>query len=184
MLPLRGLHVNHAVQRGIWVPTQHFLWDEGKPWSNWPVAGPSGCKLISSQQSDIKYVSLCAVTLLKNIYKLFLQIFFCAFNLDKHQTSAEGMNAYMHKHAYNSLIITPCASKSCYVSQYVLVSSPLWNLWPDIIFCLKVAVLSMWGALSDERLGLSLVSHCQQCLVHCQNFIVFTFYMIHTFMHI
>jgi hypothetical protein len=41
-------------------------------------------------------------------------------------------------------------SKSCYdwrsVSQYVLVSSPLWNLWPDIIFCLKVAVLSLWGA--------------------------------------
>jgi hypothetical protein len=36
------------------------------------------------------------------------------------------------------------------VSQYVLVSSPLWNLWPDIIFCLKVAVLSLWGTLSDK----------------------------------
>jgi hypothetical protein len=21
-----------AVQRGIWVPTQHLLWDQGKPW--------------------------------------------------------------------------------------------------------------------------------------------------------
>jgi hypothetical protein len=31
-------------------------------------------------------------------------------------------------------------------------------------FCLKVAVLSLWGALSDERSGLSLVSHCQQYL--------------------
>jgi hypothetical protein len=56
-------------------------------------------------------------------------------------------------------------------SQYVLVSSPLWNLLPDIIFCLKVAVLSLWGALSDERLGLSPVSHCQQFLVRCQNLI-------------
>jgi hypothetical protein len=41
------------------------------------------------------------------------------------------------------------------ISQYVLVSSSLWNLWPDIIFCLKVAVLSLWGAPSDERSGLS-----------------------------
>jgi hypothetical protein len=30
-LPLGGLHVKHAVQSGIWVPTQHFLWDQGKP---------------------------------------------------------------------------------------------------------------------------------------------------------
>jgi hypothetical protein len=56
-------------------------------------------------------------------------------------------------------------SKSCYDWQ----SSWPWNLWPDIIFCPKVAVLSLWGALSDERLGLSPVSHCQQCLVHCQG---------------
>jgi hypothetical protein len=54
------------------------------------------------------------------------------------------------------------------VSQYVLVSSSLWDLWPDIISCLKVAV-SLWGVLSDERSGLSPVSHCQQCLVHCQK---------------
>jgi hypothetical protein len=25
-----GLHEKHAVQRGIWVPTQHLLWDQGK----------------------------------------------------------------------------------------------------------------------------------------------------------
>jgi hypothetical protein len=25
------LHEKHAVQRGIWVPTQHLLWDQGKP---------------------------------------------------------------------------------------------------------------------------------------------------------
>jgi hypothetical protein len=38
-----------------------------------------------------------------------------------------------------------------------------------IIFCLKVAGLFLCGALSDERSGLSLVSHCHQCLVHCQS---------------
>jgi hypothetical protein len=26
-----GLHEKHAVQRGIWVPTQHLLWDQAKP---------------------------------------------------------------------------------------------------------------------------------------------------------
>jgi hypothetical protein len=31
VLPLPGLHEKHAVQRGIWVPTQHPLWDQGKP---------------------------------------------------------------------------------------------------------------------------------------------------------
>jgi hypothetical protein len=31
MLPFGGLHVKHAVQRGIWVPTQHLLCDQGNP---------------------------------------------------------------------------------------------------------------------------------------------------------
>jgi hypothetical protein len=31
---------------------------------------------------------------------------------------------------------------------------PLWDLRPDITSCLKVAVLFLWGALSDERTGL------------------------------
>jgi hypothetical protein len=30
-LPLGGLIVKHTEQRGIWVPTQHLLWDQGKP---------------------------------------------------------------------------------------------------------------------------------------------------------
>jgi hypothetical protein len=40
------------------------------------------------------------------------------------------------------------------VSQYVVVSSPLWDLWPDIAFCPRVAVFSLWGAVSDERTDL------------------------------
>jgi hypothetical protein len=31
MLLLRGLREKHEVQHGIWVPTQHLLWDQGKP---------------------------------------------------------------------------------------------------------------------------------------------------------
>jgi hypothetical protein len=53
------------------------------------------------------------------------------------------------------------------VSQSVClgVESTLEFLRPDIILCLKVAVLSLWGALSDERSGLSPFSHFHQCLI-------------------
>jgi hypothetical protein len=40
------------------------------------------------------------------------------------------------------------------VSQYALVSSTLRDLQPDITSCRYVAVLFVWGALSDERTGL------------------------------
>jgi hypothetical protein len=49
------------------------------------------------------------------------------------------------------------------VSQYVLVSSPVWDFWPEIFF-FKVTVLSFGGALSDERSGLSCVSLCHWSL--------------------
>jgi hypothetical protein len=58
------------------------------------VARPSGSKLTSSQQSRIKYASpnnspyLCCCFIEKHLlYKLFLQIFLCAYNLDEHQTA-------------------------------------------------------------------------------------------------
>jgi hypothetical protein len=31
MSPFGGMHMKHAVQRGIWIPTQHLLWYQGKP---------------------------------------------------------------------------------------------------------------------------------------------------------
>jgi hypothetical protein len=55
------------------------------------------------------------------------------------------------------------------VSQYVLVSTPLCERLTRYCFlfkslCLEFVVLSLWGALSDERPGLSFVSHS---LVNC-----------------
>jgi hypothetical protein len=37
--------------------------NHGKPRSSWPVAGPSGCKLTSSQQSGVEYASPNIVSL-------------------------------------------------------------------------------------------------------------------------
>jgi hypothetical protein len=34
LLSLGGLHVNHAVERRIWVPTQNLLWDQGNTRKN------------------------------------------------------------------------------------------------------------------------------------------------------
>jgi hypothetical protein len=72
-----GLHEKHAVQRGIWVPTQHLLWDQGKPrktLTSWPVAGPSGCKLTPSQQSGVEYAS-------PNIVSLSVRLLYCTIRL-------------------------------------------------------------------------------------------------------
>jgi hypothetical protein len=67
--------------------------NHGEPWSSWPVAGPSGCKLTSSQQSGIKYASpnispylCCFFSFLIFFTSCFLQLFLCAYNLDEHQT--------------------------------------------------------------------------------------------------
>jgi hypothetical protein len=43
------------------------------------------------------------------------------------------------------------------------VSSPIWGSWPDIYYCLTVTVLFLWGALSDERAGLSFIYAAGPC---------------------
>jgi hypothetical protein len=63
--------------------------------------------------------------------------------------------------AYSPLQLTHSKSKSHYnrrpVCQSVLVSRPIWVSWPDINLCLTFTVLSMSGAPSDQRSGLSSV---------------------------
>jgi hypothetical protein len=49
--------------------------------------------------------------------------------------------------------------------------APVWSLRPDFYYCLTVTGVLMWGALSDERTGLS------QSAVCCQ-YVQFTFYML------
>jgi hypothetical protein len=69
------------------------------------------------------------------------------------------------------------------VRQYVLVSSPIWDFWPKIFFFFffKVTVLSFWGALSDERSGLSFVSLCQYSLQwSVRIYINYLHFMFHT----
>jgi hypothetical protein len=43
-------------------------------------------------------------------------------------------------------------SQSASLSWY---QTPIWGSWPDFYSCQTIAGLLIWGALSDERMGLS-----------------------------
>jgi hypothetical protein len=57
------------------------------------------------------------------------------------------------------------------------VSMSWCRIHSEICDRLKIAVLSLWGPLSDERSGMSPASHYQQYLVLCQKFNVI--YILH-----
>jgi hypothetical protein len=48
-----------------------------------------------------------------------------------------------------------------------IVVEPLLVLMTRCFYCFKIAVVSLWSALSDERSGLPIVSHSLQYLVVC-----------------
>jgi hypothetical protein len=70
--------------------------------------------------------------------------------------------------------LTMSKSKSRYdwqaVGQLVLLWSPIWGRWQNFSYCQTVAVLSIWGALSDPRTALSCtaVKISSTCLLHSQ----------------
>jgi hypothetical protein len=51
--------------------------------------------------------------------------------------------------------LTDFKSKLYYDRRSVLMSNPIWGRSLDFCCCQTLAVLSMWGALTDERTGLS-----------------------------
>jgi hypothetical protein len=65
--------------------------NHGNPWSGWPVIGPSGCKLTSSQQSDIEYASpnispcLWGCFIINTYTVCFTDVLY-SYNLDKQHT--------------------------------------------------------------------------------------------------
>jgi hypothetical protein len=51
------------------------------------------------------------------------------------------------------------ASLSCY-------QAPIWGLWPDFYYCQTIAGFFIWGALSEERTGLSFTMYSVQYTVY------------------
>jgi hypothetical protein len=114
MLPLGGLHVKLALERGIMVQTQHLLWDQGKQRKTLiEFAGRMTFRmqLTSSGQCGIKYASpnispsLCSFFYFN--FKLFLQTFLSVYNLDKHQTvyNTYGRNERIFAQIYISVSV-------------------------------------------------------------------------------
>jgi hypothetical protein len=70
-----------------------------------------------------------------------------------------------------------CGQES--VSQSVLVLSPTWGPRPDFRWCQTVAVLWMWGALSEKRVDLSFtaVKISSTCHLYSQ-FYMSAFYIV------
>jgi hypothetical protein len=75
-----------------------------KPWSSWPVAGPSECKLTSSQQSNIKSASpnispyLCCCFIIKSVYNFWftdIKVHIIWSNIPC-TTLGKTMHTYMH----------------------------------------------------------------------------------------
>jgi hypothetical protein len=142
-------NVEFAYQLSICSGTKE---NHGKPWSSWLVAGPSGCKLTSSQQSGIKYAGPNISSYLRlfpfffsfeNIYKFFLRTFLSVHNLDKYQI------------VYNTCVGNECIFAEAEVTLRLTVSQsvrlgvePTVGLATRYWFCLKFAVLSLWSALS------------------------------------
>jgi hypothetical protein len=124
MLPLRGLHGKHSAQHGIWVPTEHLFWDQGKPLSSCPVSGTSGCNLTSSHPSGIKsanpnFSSLSELlgfhflSFLSLPTSCSLQLFVCVWFLvtpKPYIAHVEGINRYVNKDAYKYIYICICDS--------------------------------------------------------------------------
>jgi hypothetical protein len=117
-----------------------------KPWSSWPVAGPSGCKLISSQQSGIKYASpnvspylCCCVFSFSFLFFPRKLLFTIIFSTSVSKSS--------HSH------VTTDGQSIC------LDVEPLLVLLTRCLLLLTITVVFWWGALSDDWSGLSIV--CQ-----------------------
>jgi hypothetical protein len=67
MLTLGGLHERHAVQRGIWVPTQHLIWDRGKPRKTLiELAGRRTFRMRTEFQPAVRHLNTQALTVVPN----------------------------------------------------------------------------------------------------------------------
>jgi hypothetical protein len=119
-----------------------------KPWSSWPVSGPSGCKLTSNQKYGINSASpnsgpcLCCCFSFVFFFLYFLTSCFfkhryvhmILISIKPYITHVEGIDAYMNKYIYIHIISVIlwlsvnlgayCSLERRLVGQFVLVSDP------------------------------------------------------------
>jgi hypothetical protein len=113
--------------------------NHGKPWWNWPVAGPSGYKLTSSQESDIKYANpnICpylAVDLFEKLYVFVITEFsFYLHMSDEHQAIVSNIceeNTCLYAHT--------CIQTYLYLYLWLF---DYWWIWISIVVMVVVVVV-------------------------------------------
>jgi hypothetical protein len=137
MLPLGGLHVMHAAQRGIWVLTQHLLWDRGKPrktlvelagrWTfrdaDWLLASSPALNA-----RNLTLVPICAVALFEKYVYIFVyrDLSFFVHTLDEHQRA-------VHDISEDNIPTRTCMHIN--IHKYIFVNIWLVVIWISIIYC-------------------------------------------------
>jgi hypothetical protein len=96
----------------------------------------------------------------------------CHFLFNRPETSVLNQKLFLAQSQTESYVTTD--GKSASLSRN---KAHIWGLRPDISYCLRVAGLLMWGALSDEKTGLSFARVTGSSNVCCQ-YVQFTFYML------
>jgi hypothetical protein len=100
--------------------------NDGKPWSSWPIAGPSGCRLTSSQQTGIKYSNpnispyLAIALFVKNRICFYrFHFFMCIIWMSASQLCiilSKIMHVYMHINVFMFVIIWVMVNFNIYCS--------------------------------------------------------------------
>jgi hypothetical protein len=144
------------------------------PDANWLLASSPALN-----KRTLTLVSICAVFFLWKYLQVAFTNILSVYNLDKHQTmyNTHGRNECVYAQLCLQLYIYLLKPKSHYnwwpVSQYVKVSSPLLDLWPDITFWPKFV---FWKLLSCPSGAPSLTrgQACHLSFSVCSNLPAFT----------
>jgi hypothetical protein len=122
--------------------------NHGKPWSSWPVAGPSECKLTSGKLSGIKYANLndgpyLAAAIFKKKYTFVsTDLFMCILWMSSKQLCITLTGSESESESY---VTTDGQSASLSWNK-----APIWGLRPDFYYC-ETARVCWRGALSLTR---------------------------------
>jgi hypothetical protein len=188
-------HLEFGYQLSICSGTKE---NHGKPWSSWPVAGPSGCKMTSSQQCALNIRALTLVPICVAAFFLPFSLFFFHFYFFSQVVlynyfyvrmiwkstkpcikPAEGINTYinnMHTNIHISVSVIFWLSVNLVPSEFefflrLTVSQPI-HLGIGPLFGTLDQILSCSSFSADNYLILLSKAGKRVCSLRCNHSLV------------